>query len=1506
MMKVFRLILCVLMLTVYVPNNGPWKAEASSLVPTGVTAVGSSGKVDLKWGSVGGADSYNVKRSLAPGGPYTKIENVSTTDFEDTNVTNGNTYYYVVSAVSTAGESENSIVAAGTPGEYLIYDNYENSSVGDVPEGYKAPIGSNTPSSFESDNNATVINNTKLANSFGNSSGAIAENDSNVLWVNDSNARRGGFNKAFTPVTAESEKGLTASADFMQPKVMGDSYVLELLDSNNKTALSFRVGNSPRSISPNTWYNVKYVADVKANTADLFINGEYYGNFPFASPVTDIASINVRTPGTSTGSSYEDNVAVAIQEVTTPQNLTAVGSNHKAELTWNAASGVDSYNVYRSDKPNGVYEKIASDVKTNSYSNFDEQNLINDKEYFYMVTSVHQNAESAFSNIGKAYVNNVPPPSAEITNFKAEARDSQFSLSWDPVSEATYYTLERSTTSEGPFVQLLEGNSEKIEATSYLDTHLRNGVAYYYKLTAWNPGGAGSKKLLEKVTSSSPLNAPVVYSPKSLSNQVDLHWTTVKGADHYNVSRSTVSGGPYEFIATVRGTSYSDDSAKNGQIYYYVVTASNENVTSMISNQVKARPYEQVSGTRKQPKQFEAVAYQGKVSLSWEPTSDAASYNVKRSEKSGGPYTNIKTTSENSFEDVAVTDGTTYYYVITAVNKNGESQSTDEMAVQPAKVLTVDKNAAADGVTVFNSIQSAVDTIPANNNQRIIVYIAEGTYKEKLEIKSPYVSLVGDGIDKTVITYGDYAGSPSTQGKPGYTGNTFLSQTVKVEADHFNASNLTIENSAGPRNEVVQAVALNIKSDKASFESVKLKGYQDTLYNGNGSNQQGRQYFNNSIIEGDVDFIFGEASAVVLNNNRLVLVSNVPEGTSAGGHITAAAQAKVTDNGYVILNSQIVDGSSAKGTYDLGRAWKDYARVSYINTLIDSNNFDRNGWSTSCAGSCKQSYFFEYNSYGPGADASSRIISTQLTGAEASMTIPQIFDGWDPTVQVVMPHVKYQPAVEATNTTFDQNAEKQGDIHALVQGNGKKVTKITNGKAVLKKSDYTVEGNVLTINKSYLAGLADGRTTLEVHFANVAVPLTINVINSTINLGKETLPVNDGWGSFTTGTTGGSKADSSHIFTVSNRSELIEALGGNNSTNDTNSTPKIIYVKGTIDMNVDENNKPVGMEFYKDPAYDFEKYLEAYNPDSWGRDSVPSGELEDARKKSEQNQANNIQIKIGSNTTIVGLPGTNAKILGGNLIVQNVDNVIIRNIGFENTFDYFPQWDPTDGSMGNWNSAFDTLTIKNATHVWLDHNTFSDGSMPDDQANTYFGRQYQQHDGLMDITNASDLITVSYNHFHDHDKTTLVGGSDSYTEDEGKERVTFHHNYYQNVTERAPRVRYGQVHVYNNYYEGTNNHASYSHSYSLGIGFKSQIYAQNNYFTMDEGAATGDVIQVWGGTQFTDIGTILNGEKVELTAGTTLSPVDWTPLLYTSMNQTEDVPEIVKANAGAGHLIQGR
>jgi pectate lyase len=87
----------------------------------------------------------------------------------------------------------------------------------------------------------------------------------------------------------------------------------------------------------------------------------------------------------------------------------------------------------------------------------------------------------------------------------------------------------------------------------------------------------------------------------------------------------------------------------------------------------------------------------------------------------------------------------------------------------------------------------------------------------------------------------------------------------------------------------------------------------------------------------------------------------------------------------------------------------------------------------------------------------------------------------------------------------------------------------------------------------------------------------------------------------------------------------------------------------------------------------------------------------------------------------------------------------------------------------------------------------------------------------VDISNASDYVTVSYNVFGEHDKNNLIGSSSSAPPtDEGKLRVTFSNNVFRDIQSRAPRVRFGQVHLFNNYYVGSKSGAVYKNSYSVG------------------------------------------------------------------------------------------
>lgn len=426
-----------------------------------------------------------------------------------------------------------------------------------------------------------------------------------------------------------------------------------------------------------------------------------------------------------------------------------------------------------------------------------------------------------------------------------------------------------------------------------------------------------------------------------------------------------------------------------------------------------------------------------------------------------------------------------------------------------------------------------------------------------------------------------------------------------------------------------------------------------------------------------------------------------------------------------------------------------------------------------------------------------------------------------------------------------------------------------------------------------------------------------------LGVARQALPPSDGWGAAGNGTTGGSTADDAHVSVVRNRRELVAALGGDNTTNAANAVPKIVLVKGTIDLNTDDAGAKLTCADYADPGYDLASFLAAYDPAVWGR-TDPSGSLEDARKRSAARQQARVMINVGSNTTILGLPG--ARLLGGNLMIgttkTSVSNVIVRNVAFEDAADCFPAWSPTDGAAGNWNSAYDTVSLIRATNVWLDHNTFSDGNNTDDKQPLHFGRPYQVHDGLSDITRGSDYVTVSYNVYREHDKSILIGstnnGGDPATNpaaDLGRLRVTLHHNLFANLGQRIPRVRFGQVDIFDNYYYETDD-AGFQ--YAWGAGVQSAIYAENNFILRSVGLPLDSFVYNWGGTRMTEKGTLTRIGTGPVTAVNLLDSFNaanpttalgtdagWTPTLRTRLDRTAAVPGIVKGSAGAGRLDLG-
>ncbi|NUP66698.1 MAG: polysaccharide lyase family 1 protein [Nonomuraea sp.] len=394
-------------------------------------------------------------------------------------------------------------------------------------------------------------------------------------------------------------------------------------------------------------------------------------------------------------------------------------------------------------------------------------------------------------------------------------------------------------------------------------------------------------------------------------------------------------------------------------------------------------------------------------------------------------------------------------------------------------------------------------------------------------------------------------------------------------------------------------------------------------------------------------------------------------------------------------------------------------------------------------------------------------------------------------------------------------------------------------------------------------------------------------------LGRQVLPTNDGWAAATTGTTGGSAARPEDVHVVSTRAELLAALG-----NPADNTPKIIYVKGAIDADTGATGKPLTCADYAVDGYTLPAYLAAYDPAVWGRTTVPSGPLEEARKASYAKMAEHVTITLGSNVTLIGL-GDDAALKSFGVRISGADNVIVRNLTITDTSDCFPQWDPTDGEEGNWNASFDNVEVSASTHVWLDHNTLSDGDNPDSGQPLYFGRPYQVHDGLLDVVRASNYVTMSWNHLSNHDKVTLIGNTDSPTKygEADKLKVTLHHNYFEGLGQRTPRVRFGQVHVYDNYYTGGD-----AYEYSIGVGFGSQVYAESNAF---DGVPAAKVLSVLKGTAITAKDNLVDGQVTDLVAAQSTplgTDAGWTPQLHTAIHPARVLRGLVPARAGAGRV----
>lgn len=374
-------------------------------------------------------------------------------------------------------------------------------------------------------------------------------------------------------------------------------------------------------------------------------------------------------------------------------------------------------------------------------------------------------------------------------------------------------------------------------------------------------------------------------------------------------------------------------------------------------------------------------------------------------------------------------------------SENAASHSGRMHAHYNKESTTADGGAAS---AVFSSIQSAVDAADAAYKETLqrgvswpgeTIRISKGIYHERVTITTPGLTIRGEGAQETIVSCGLYGFMPSPDiGKLG----TFRSYTMLIDADQVTLRDLGIENTAGAGPEIGQAIALYADGDELCFDSIALLGWQDTLFTGplppkeiekNGfigpkqfaPRRNGHQYYRNCHIEGDIDFIFGSATAffdhcTILQKDRRKLLRPAAAGpalrkpvcddtsfpgsedssgkhgaaaadphavTEALSYATAASTPEGQAYGYVFDHCRFLSDCPDASCY-LGRPWRNFAHVailhSWLGPQIHPAGF-HNWGKTEAEDSVR---FCEYQNEGPGAARSQRVpFAKELSDEEA-------------------------------------------------------------------------------------------------------------------------------------------------------------------------------------------------------------------------------------------------------------------------------------------------------------------------------------------------------------------------------------------------------------------------------------------------------------------------------------------------------------------------------------------
>ena len=312
----------------------------------------------------------------------------------------------------------------------------------------------------------------------------------------------------------------------------------------------------------------------------------------------------------------------------------------------------------------------------------------------------------------------------------------------------------------------------------------------------------------------------------------------------------------------------------------------------------------------------------------------------------------------------------------------------------------------------FHTISEALAELQNRDSEPAVILVEPGVYEEVVELRGSNVTIRGTGRpEETVIQYGNYANMIMEDGSKR---GTFRSYVLFLDGNHNTLENLTIRNTAFPRKQVGQALALYADGDGILVRNCHLESYQDTLFTGplppapmspggftgpkeNDERIMGKHIYDKCVIKGDVDFIFGSAMALfreceIVSRNGLAQADQAPDG-SILGYVAAASTPEGCPAGYVFFKCRFTSEDCPKGSVYLGRPWREFAQTVLIRCELGEHIHPQgfHDWKKTQAHATIR--YGEYASFGPGADPSCRAdYVRRISEAEAGMLLRQFGD----------------------------------------------------------------------------------------------------------------------------------------------------------------------------------------------------------------------------------------------------------------------------------------------------------------------------------------------------------------------------------------------------------------------------------------------------------------------------------------------------------------------------------